>query len=189
MTAPSGQLPAAGFWRRFGARLVDGIVIGIPIGILMAVALGIGGTEEEYCTIDGEFGVCDVPTGTAVLLMVVAGILGLVGALFYVAKLDGLTGATLGRKAVGIRVLDQATLQPIGQGRAIGRMLMSYVSGFPLFLGFLWMLWDPRRQTWHDKVVDSVVVHAEALVAPPMVGGPGAAWIPPPPPPPPPPGS
>jgi uncharacterized RDD family membrane protein YckC len=35
---------------------------------------------------------------------------------------------------------------------------MSYVSQLALLLGYLWMLWDPNKQTWHDKVAQSVVV-------------------------------
>lgn len=190
-----GQAAAAGFWRRFGARFIDSLILGIPATILVFVALAIGGTERELCTRDGELAICDVPTGTAWALMGVVWVASIVVSLLYFAKLDGLRGATWGRQAVGIRLADEVTLQPIGQGRTVGRFFMSYVSAIPFALGYLWMLWDPKRQTWHDKVARSVVIQPEAAAAPAMVGAaapsapaPGQPPPPPPPPPPAPPG-
>jgi RDD family len=46
--------------------------------------------------------------------------------------------------------------------RVFVRALMAYLSGLVLVLGYLGMLWDRRKQTWHDKVADSVVVRASA---------------------------
>ena len=64
---------------------------------------------------------------------------------------------------MSIRVVDlrDGTGAPIGYGRALGRALMSIVSGVVLLLGYLWMIWDSEKQTWHDKVVGSVVVPAK----------------------------
>ena len=45
---------------------------------------------------------------------------------------------------------------------------MRIVSGFVCLLGYLWMLWDRERQTWHDKVANTVVVPTSAY--------PVAAW-------------
>jgi uncharacterized RDD family membrane protein YckC len=62
---------------------------------------------------------------------------------------------------VGIEVVRQETGHPIGFGRAIGRLAArSFLSGQILYLGFLWMLWDDNKQTWHDKIVGSIVVKA-----------------------------
>jgi uncharacterized RDD family membrane protein YckC len=35
---------------------------------------------------------------------------------------------------------------------------VQYFSAIPLYLGFLWMLWDNKKQTWHDKAAGTVVV-------------------------------
>ena len=79
---------------------------------------------------------------------------------FYWARLEGRTGQSLGSKALGITVVDAATGQPIGGGRAIGRFFARILSGFLCYLGYFWMLWDPQKQTWHDKLANSVVVKA-----------------------------
>ena len=52
----------------------------------------------------------------------------------------------------------EGTGEPIGYGRAIGRAVMSIVSALAILLGYIWMIWDKDKQTWHDKVASSVVV-------------------------------
>ena len=71
----------------------------------------------------------------------------------------GRTGQTWGRRMVGVQVVDATTRKPLGIGRALGRSLFAWiVSGQFLSLGYLWMLWDKDKQTWHDKVVGSIVI-------------------------------
>lgn len=132
------------------------------------VVLVTGPTEVSSCTIngDGEFdfdgelrGLCEGPTGAtigiAVLLFVLAG----VAFFLYQSRRQGTTGATIGKAAVGIKVVDSNTGAYIGFGRSLGRQLFAaFISGNICMLGYLWALWDSRKQTWHDKVVNSVVI-------------------------------
>jgi uncharacterized RDD family membrane protein YckC len=67
-------------------------------------------------------------------------------------------GQSIGDRILGIRVLDAGTGRALPYVRAFTRALMSSLSAIPLFLGYLWMLWEPRRRTWHDIVADSLVV-------------------------------
>ena len=48
--------------------------------------------------------------------------------------------------------------EPIGFGRGLGRALAMLPSVAPLFLGCLWMLWDSRNETWHDKIAGTIVI-------------------------------
>lgn len=58
-------------------------------------------------------------------------------------------------------MVDATTGGPIGAGRALGRYLFAaFISSNICLLGYLWNIWDKRKQTWHDKVVNSVVVKA-----------------------------
>ncbi|MHB8648154.1 MAG: RDD family protein [Thermomicrobiales bacterium] len=66
-------------------------------------------------------------------------------------------GQAIGKEAMGIRV-DARGGQPVSVGMAFARSAMKLVSGAVLLLGYLWMLWDPKKQTWHDKVADTYVV-------------------------------
>ncbi len=69
-----------------------------------------------------------------------------------------LTGKTVGKALMGLRVLGQDG-RPITLRQAVIRALGYYVSGLALFAGFLWVLIDDRRQTWHDKLANTIVVY------------------------------
>lgn len=164
-SGPSG--PRAGFWERLIASIIDGLIFVVPAIVMFIIAYAIGGTELKPCIDyqDGQrqYGLCDVPTDTTVGLWFLV-VLGLtVGTLVYEAVLTGgPSGQTIGKRAMGIRVIDFDTGGPIGKGRAVGRALFrSFFSGFFL-LGYLWMLWDREKQTWHDKIVRAVVVPVSA---------------------------
>ncbi len=70
----------------------------------------------------------------------------------------GTKGGSPLRRTLGVLVLDENDGSYIGVKRAAYRTLMSYVSGIALMLGYLSMLWNPKKQTWHDRVAQSVVV-------------------------------
>ena len=84
--------------------------------------------------------------------------LSLVFSFGYYTYFHGRTGQTPGDAALGIRVVDIETGEVIGYGRAFGRALVSIVSGLVIAIGYLWMIWDVRKQTWHDKAVSSLPV-------------------------------
>lgn len=66
--------------------------------------------------------------------------------------------ATPGKMAIGARVVDAETGRALSVGQAIGRYLGYYASIIPLFLGVVWVAFDPKRQGWHDKLAGTVVV-------------------------------
>ncbi len=113
---------------------------------------------------NGRRYLCDVPTtGWVAQLVILLGlylVLSVVLVLGYHARTEGRTGQTWGKRIVGIRTVDVDTGGPIGPWRAVGRVLGRYVSSQIVYLGFLWMLWDDDAQTWHDKMVRSIVVRA-----------------------------
>ena len=69
-----------------------------------------------------------------------------------------LVGKTVGKALMGLRVLGQDGRR-LTFWQALIRALGYYVSGLALFLGFLWVLVDDRRQTWHDKLARTLVVY------------------------------
>jgi uncharacterized RDD family membrane protein YckC len=146
---PSGSViprPAtgayAGFWRRFLAVILDGIIVSIPANIFAAI-LGSG----LIVTGGGGIHYRSGGSGLQTLFFIV-----------YEALLIAYwNGQTIGKKAMGIRVVS-AGGAPVSVGMAFVRSLMKIVSGMVLMLGYLWMLWDPNRQTWHDKVAQTYVV-------------------------------
>ena len=69
-----------------------------------------------------------------------------------------LRGATPGKLAVGIRIVDASTGGPAPLGRLALRLLCYLVSALPLYLGFLWIAADRRKQGWHDKIAKTLVI-------------------------------
>jgi uncharacterized RDD family membrane protein YckC len=137
-----------------GAYLLDFLVIGIPFAIL-AIILAVAVAPDE--------GSGDVDEGAAGILVLLY-VLGFIALWAYYVLLEGgPTGQTIGKKAVGIRVVSMQTGGPIGYGKSFIRTLIrTFISGNICLLGFLWMLWDKEKQTWHDKLSDSVVVPVTA---------------------------
>lgn len=105
-----------------------------------------------------DFGISFVAQFVAALIdPVLAQVVGF-GIFLYFGYLTGTTGQTPGRKVVGIRVLREADGQPLGPGAGIGRGFLHILDALPLLLGFLWPLWDKKKQTFADKLIRSVVV-------------------------------
>jgi uncharacterized RDD family membrane protein YckC len=78
----------------------------------------------------------------------------------YNRYLEGTTGQSVGKKMVGTRLIRDRDGQHLGAGLAIVRMFVHIVDGLPCYLGYLWPLWDAKKQTFADKILGSVVVKA-----------------------------
>ncbi|HEX8927392.1 MAG TPA: RDD family protein [Actinomycetota bacterium] len=128
--------------QRVGAFLIDYLVIVVPIGI--AVALVSPGRNQQS-------------TGGAL----VAGLLYLIGLGVWIYNrwfMAGRTGQSWGKQALGIKLLRMDNGQPIGGGLAFARDITHIIDGLPCYIGYLWPIWDNRRQTFADKIVSTVVI-------------------------------
>lgn len=134
----------ATFGRRLLALILDSIVVSIPANIFAAV-LGSG----VIVTGGGGIHYHSGGSGLQTIFFV----------LYEALLIAYCNGQTVGKRAMGIRVVARGG-QPVSVGMAFVRALMKIVSGMALCLGYLWMLWDPNKQTWHDKVADTYVVRA-----------------------------
>jgi uncharacterized RDD family membrane protein YckC len=76
----------------------------------------------------------------------------------YNKVLEGQTGQSTGKKVAGTKLVSMATGEPVGVGLAIGRYFVHILDALPCYLGFLWPLWDSKRQTFADKILSTVVV-------------------------------
>ncbi len=132
-----GSGPRAGFWRRFGGALLDGIIIGLVNTILVAL----------------------LKTSGDVIAL-------LVSFTYLTVLIGGPRGQTLGQQALGIRVISFETGGSIGYGRAFIRIFAAYISAIVILLGYFWMLWDKEKQCWHDKLSGDVVVPVDAYPLP-----------------------
>ncbi|MDQ1687890.1 MAG: branched-chain amino acid transport system permease protein [Frankiaceae bacterium] len=71
---------------------------------------------------------------------------------------EGRSGQTIGKALIGVALVSEKTGKPVGFGRALLRRLLHVLDAIPLGLGYLWPLWDEKRQTFADKLLHTVVV-------------------------------
>lgn len=96
-------------------------------------------------------------SSTLGLLVSTLGYLGAFAWVLYNKYQEGLTGQSVGKKIAGARLVSELNGQPIGGGQAIGRYFVHILDGFCL-VGYLFPLWDPKRQTFADKIMKTVVL-------------------------------
>ncbi|GGN82671.1 hypothetical protein GCM10010112_60300 [Actinoplanes lobatus] len=146
--APYGGAPYGGpavnyanWGQRVGAYLIDGIITA-PFGIL-ASTLGQGTDENGLPTVNAFYWIFQL------LAFVVSG--------YNRWYLAGKTGQSWGKKALGLTLVDVNSGQPIGAGKAFLRDLAHIIDGLICLIGYLFPLWDAKRQTIADKIVSTVV--------------------------------
>lgn len=130
-----------GFWIRVGAALLDSIWL---IALTLALGWMIYGAIYLQSTAF-VMGYADFFISYVLPFVLTM--------LFWYYK-----SATPGKMLLGLRIVDAATLGKPSKGQLVGRYFAYYLSGLPLFLGFLWVAWDKRKQGWHDKLAGTLVV-------------------------------
>jgi uncharacterized RDD family membrane protein YckC len=68
-------------------------------------------------------------------------------------------GATPGKMAISAKIVDAKTAGPPATGKLVLRYFAYLASTLPLFLGFLWIAFDDRKQAFHDKIAGTLVIY------------------------------
>jgi uncharacterized RDD family membrane protein YckC len=140
-----GSFEQAGFGLRYGAWMFDFLITLIAIMVFTFVV-----TAASKRSV----------VGSNTDLLIVAGLTLLLFVLNFVV-LAGTGGQTAGMRILGIYIV-RVDGRPFTMKQALLRHMIGYpLSTAALFLGFLWMLWDPRQQGWHDKLARTIVVMSE----------------------------
>ncbi|WP_405084662.1 RDD family protein [Microbispora sp. NBC_01389] len=158
---PSGGYggPELAHWGlRVGAYLIDALVIGIPSGILYTIG---GSMTASSLEVDPDTGQLTSTGGSGIgVVIYFLGLVVALGLTLWLKYREGTTGQTVGKKVLGIKTVKEETGEYIGFGMAFVRYLCHIIDGLPCYIGFLWPLWDAKRQTFADKIVGTVVVRA-----------------------------
>ena len=80
---------------------------------------------------------------------------------------QGKTGQSIGKSVLKFKVISEKTWQPIGFWRSFLRQLAHYVDGLICYIGYLFPLWDDKRQTIADKIMSTVCVPSNTQAPPP----------------------
>lgn len=125
----------AGFWNRVGAIMIDGIILAIPLKLL------------EYLVGNSSQGI--------IILIALIDII--VRWLYFVLQESSSSRATIGKKALGIKVIDMNGEQ-LSFGRATGRHFGKIISSIILFIGFVMAGFTEKKQALHDIMAKTLVI-------------------------------
>ena len=139
-----------GFGKRLAAIFVDGFVLMfLSFILLFAAGIFVPLLSAYSYTSENPF-----PADTVLLLI------GLATSIIYYVGFWTKSGQTIGKSAVGIKVVGHDG-EPISVGKALIRYIGYIISGVVLALGFIWILFDRKRQGWHDKLAGTFVIDVD----------------------------
>jgi uncharacterized RDD family membrane protein YckC len=130
-----------GFWPRVGAALIDTLAVMFLIVPLLVWYFGIGWAYAEGAT---AFVINWILPAIAVLV-------------FWHYR-----SATPGKMAISAVIVDARTLGKPSLGQLVGRYVGYYIAAIPLMAGIIWVAFDARKQGWHDKLANTVVIRKRA---------------------------
>lgn len=142
-------ITVVGFGLRLAALLLDGLLLGF-LTMLLILTLGIVfGFLQAYAP-DRSMAVDRLSVGITILFSVA-----------YYVTAWAKSGQTIGKSVLGIKVVGADGKPPSG-GKALLRYFGYLVSGLVFALGFVWVVFDRKRQGWHDKIAGTYVVFMDA---------------------------
>ena len=145
----------AGFWLRFVAAIIDGILVGIvawPLSAMMSLTIGFAGSAVSMPEI-----------GVHLVRFIVMWAFFLFAGWIYEASMESSSKqATLGKMALGLKVTDEAGRR-ISFARASGRFFSKLVSRVILYVGYIMAGFTARKQALHDMIAGTLVVRTQAL--------------------------
>lgn len=137
-----------GFWIRFVARLIDGIIVGIAQACIALVFFGTFGAQFMP----------SVTRSASIGLMLGFQLLSYALVIAYDVTFLRYRGATPGKMALGLEVV-RSNGASLGWGVSVGRYFMYFVSGLTLMIGYIMAGFDDQKRALHDRVCDTRVIY------------------------------
>ena len=156
---PGPALPKEAYtsWiHRVGAFIIDFIPFAVVVGIGQGIAFATG---DNQC-VTNDYGVACTSSFSVigVIFSGLASILALAYVIWNYGYRQGTTGSSIGKSVLKFKVVSEKTWQPIGFGMSIVRQIAHIVDSLVCYIGYLFPLWDAKRQTLADKIMTTVCV-------------------------------
>ncbi len=132
------------------------VLHGIGTGIMLATQQSSCITDVTQYTVNQYCATQNSTIGT--LAQWLASLVGLAYLIWNYGYRQGTTGSSLGKSVMKVKVVSEVTGQPIGFGMSVVRQLAHIVDAIICFIGYLFPLWDAKRQTLADKIMTTVVL-------------------------------
>ncbi len=146
-SAVAGGFGFGGFWRRFLAKFVDGLILGVvlmPLSLMLGLGIAGSGAAQS-----GDFGKVVM---MQLVLQVFSISLGIAFEVFFIRKFD----ATPGKMALGLKLL-RPNGEKLSVGRIIGRYFAHWLNAFTLLIGYIMAGFDDEKRALHDRICDTRV--------------------------------
>jgi uncharacterized RDD family membrane protein YckC len=148
---PAGAPPAAGFWRRLAAIGYDFMLL-LAVWWLIALAYVMSGRALLGDAVLNDRGVVD--GGLPLQLLLIGGTV-LFFCYFWLRN-----GQTLGMQAWKLRI-ESTHAAPLHPRQCLLRCAGAVLSAICFGLGYLWILFDPERRAWHDRLSATRIVRID----------------------------
>ena len=144
-----GILEYAGFWTRFGAKFLDGIIMSIVSVILSVASVGLVAANAAKSK----------NVGAVLTTQLIIFLIQMLFQMAYQVGFLGKYGATPGKMACKIKVV-RPDGSPITYGRACGRYFGEMLSGMILCVGYIMAAFDDEKRALHDRICDTRVIRS-----------------------------
>jgi uncharacterized RDD family membrane protein YckC len=143
---PHAEMEYAGFWIRFVAKFVDGVIVGIPgYGIQFGASALVSQDDPQ----------------AFMIVFFITWLISFALQLGYSVWLTGKYGATVGKMACGLRVVTPNGSK-ISYGVACGRFFAEILSGLILYIGYIMAAFDEEKRALHDRICNTRVIRRRA---------------------------
>ena len=139
-----------GFWIRFVAKLIDGVIVWIAQAFIALLFFGTFGAQFMP----------SVTRSASIGLLLGFQLLSYGLIIVYETTFLRYRGATPGKMALGLKVV-RSNGQPLGWGVSAGRYFMSIVSAMILLIGYIMAGFDDEKRALHDRVCDTRVIYKQ----------------------------
>jgi uncharacterized RDD family membrane protein YckC len=140
------------------AFLIDNAPVAVVYGIATVIALV---TQQSSCVTDiTQYNVNQYcATSDSIIGVLVTWVAYLAIFAYWVwnwGYRQGTTGSSIGKTVLRFKVVSENTGEPLGFGMSLVRQLAHFVDAIICYIGFLFPLWDAKRQTLADKIMTTV---------------------------------
>jgi len=160
--AGAGRWHFGGFWIRFLARVIDGILVGIVSAIIRiplmlltggGALLSLGRADQDPAAVLAAVPMLMGAIGLSFLIQIAISIA-------YEVYFLTTRGATIGKMALGLRVV-RADGGTISMGLAVGRFFAMILSSFIFMIGYIMAAFDVEKRALHDRLCDTRVIYTK----------------------------
>ena len=157
VTPIQARFSYAGFWIRFVAELIDGIILAVAGSAVMLLFMSRSIQSMQQIRPDSTPQQALMAFGTLMGTFALGALVGMMIGAAYEGFFVSRVGATPGKMALSLKVVRTGG-GPLSLGRAIGRYFAKRLSALTLYIGYIIAGFDAEKRAMHDMICDTRVI-------------------------------